>query len=209
VVAVDRRSQAYTLEGVVAALILLSAVLFALQALIVTPTTSGTVDPDVQSDLRQQGNDILVATAANDDFDLSTLLRYWDQSDQTFYNATNARVGYGSTVPPDVFGTLLSETFTERSRLYNVEMRYLPANGTTQQHTTTIAFQGEPSENAIVATYTVTLFDRQTLTSPTAGDVALDELDTEKTDGDDGYYPVPNAVEGPVYNVVEVRIVVW
>ncbi|MEF8784922.1 MAG: hypothetical protein V5A45_03235 [Haloarculaceae archaeon] len=205
----DRRGQAYTLEGVVSALILLSAVLFALQALIVTPTTSGTVDPDVQSDLRQQSNDILVTTAANDEFDLSTLVRYWDQSDQTFYNATNARVGYGSRVPPEIFGTLLSETFSERSRLYNVEMRYLAANSTERRASTPIVFQGDPSENAIVATYTVTLYDRQTLTSPTAGDVSLAELDTNKTDGDDGYYPVPNAVDGPVYNVVEVRIVVW
>ena len=205
----DRRGQAYTLEGVVSALILLSAVLFALQALIVTPTTSGTVDPNVQSDLRQQGNDILVNTAENDDFDLSTLVRYWDQSDQTFFNATNARVGYGSKVPPDVFGTLLSETFTERSRLYNVEMQYLSANGTAQRNTTTIAYQGEPSENAVIATYTVTLFDKQSLTSPTAGDVALEDLDTDRNDGDDGYYPVPDAIEGPVYNVVEVRVVVW
>jgi hypothetical protein len=205
----ESRGQAYTLEGVVAALILLASVLFALQALIVTPTTSGTVDQDVQSDLRQQANDILVTTANDEEFSLSTLVRYWSQSDQTFFDATNRRVGYGSRRPPGVFGTLLSETFSERARLYNVEMEYL-TNGTDGgRESTQIVFRGQPSENAIVATYTVTLFDRQTLTSPTAGDVQLRQLDTDRTDGDDGYYPVPNAVDGPVYNVVEIRVVVW
>jgi len=205
----DDRGQAYTLEGVIAALILLTSVLFALQALIVTPTTSGTVDPDVQSDLRQQANDILVTTANDDEFSLSTLVRYWDQGDQTFFNATNSRVGYGSRTPPAIFGTLLTETFDERARLYNVEMQYLANETGGGRESTPIVFQGEPSENAIVATYTVTLFDKQSLTSPTAGDVELEELDTNQTDGDDGYYPIPDAMDGPVYNIVEVRVVVW
>lgn len=203
------RAQAYTLESVIAALLLLSAVLFALQALIVTPTTSGTVDPDVQSDLRQQANDVLVTTAAEDDFDLSATVRYWDQGDQTFFNATNNVTGYGSSPPPGVFGTLLEETFGERSRQYNVNITYLSNNSSQPRENTPMVYRGEPSENAVAATYTVTLFDQQTLTSPTAGDVELHELDTNSTDGDDGYYPIPNAVEGPVYNVVEVRVIVW
>jgi hypothetical protein len=203
------RGQAYTLEGIISALILLSAVLFALQALIVTPTTSGTVDPNVQSDLRQQANDILVTAAADDEQDLSWLVRYWDQGDQTFYGAVNARIGYGSNAPPPPFGTLLSETFAERSRLYNVEMVYLSNDSAATVQRTPVVFRGDPSDNAVVATYTVTLFDRQTLTSPPAGDVELAELDTNDTDGDDGYYPIPDAIDGPVYNVVEVRVTVW
>jgi hypothetical protein len=205
----NERGQAFSLEGVIASLILLSAILFALQSLIVTPTTSGTVDPDVRSALGQQANDILVTTAENETFGLSDLIRYWDQSDRTFYNATNARVGYGDSGPPKAFGTMLSETFDERSRLYNVEMRYLAQNTTETMSRTPIVFRSAPSENAIVATYTVTLYDNQTLTSPTASNVELIELDTDPNDGNDGYYPIPDAIDGPVYNVVEVRVIVW
>jgi hypothetical protein len=104
---------------------------------------------------------------------------------------------------------MLSKTFTDRSRLYNVEMRYLARNTTERTLRTPIVFRSTPSENAVVATYTVTLYDSQTLTSPTNSNVELTELDTDPVDGDDGYYPIPNAIDGPVYNVVEVRVIVW
>lgn len=205
----SERGQAFTLQGVIGAIILLMAVLVALQALIVTPTTSGTVDADVTNDLRQQANDILITVAENDTFDISTLVRYWDRSDRTFYGALNDRVGYGEQGPPKLFGTLLSETFTERSRFYNIQMQYLPTNETGEFATYPIVYQGEPADHAVVATYTVTLFDRQTLTGPTASDIELQNVDADPFDGDDGYYPIPNAVDGPIYNIVKVRVIVW
>jgi hypothetical protein len=73
-----------------------------------------------------------------------------------------------------------------------------------------MAYRGEPSDDAVTASYTVTLYDNQTLTAENASqNVELWQYDTNGTNSDDGYYPIPNAVEGPVYNVVEVRLVVW
>lgn len=203
------RGQAYTLEGVISSLLLLTAVLFALQSVIITPTTSGTVDADVRGELRQQANDILVLTAQNESFGLSELSRYWHQSQLTFFNATNPRIGYGSDHPPRHFGQMLEQTFSERSRLYNVYLLYQPATETGDTLRTPVVYQGQPSESAVVSSYTVTLYDNQTLTSPTASSVELWQYDTNATDGDDGYYPIPNAIDGPVYNVVEVRVIVW
>lgn len=203
------RGQAYTLEGVIGSLFLLTAILFALQSVIITPTTSGTVDANVRAELRAQADDVLVIASQNESFGLGSLSRYWHQSDLTFFNATNPRVGYGSGELPGDFGEMLNETFTSRSRLYNIELRY-PAKEAGKTLSTTVAYQGQPSKNAVTASYTVTLYDNQTLTSPTASSaVELWQYDTDPTDNDDGYYPIPNAVPGPVYNVVEVRLTVW
>jgi len=206
---VDDRGQAYSLEGVIGSLLILAAILFALQSIIITPTTSGTVDADIRSELRTQANDILVITAQNESFGLSSLSRYWHQSDLTFFNATNPRVGYGSRELPRDVGEMLNETFTSRSRLFNIELRYPSANDTGKVLSTPVVYQGQPSKNAVTAAYTVTLYDNQTLTSPTSSAVELWQYDTEPTDNDDGYYPVPNAIEGPIYNIVEVRLTVW
>lgn len=206
----DERGQAFTIEGITAALVLLTAVLLAVQAVVVTPTTRGTVDEDVRTELRQQTEDVLwlSSTGADPGDDLSSLVRYWRPNGQTFAGATNPTVGYGRDAPPTRFGMLMNRTFTQRGYLYNAELRYRTrVAGETES--LTLVSRGVPDENAVVASWTVTLYDDDTLTGPGAGGGELRAYDTDPADGDDGYYPIPDAVDGPVYNVVEVRVVVW
>jgi hypothetical protein len=205
------RGQAYTLESLAAVIIIITALLFSLQSVIITPTTSSGVDPDVRSELRQQADDILVITASNDTYDLSFYARFWNQNSRTFAgkNATSPRVGYGDEQPPLAFGEMLHETFTDRSRKYNIELYYQGKNLSDGRGSVTMVDRGTPSEGAITTSYVVTLYDNQTLTAPRAGNSELWEYGTNATNNRDGYYPVPNAVDGPVYNVVEVRLTVW
>jgi hypothetical protein len=202
------RAQAFTIEGLTAALVVTAALVFSLQSVVVTPTTRGTVDEDVRSNLRQQATDVLATTDAADPDDLSYMARYWPSNRQTFAGAVNEEVGYGLGGPPGTFGETLNDTFSSRNYLYNVELVYRTREpgrtGSVQ-----MVRQGFPDENAVVAVRTVTLYDNQTLTAPGSGSAELHEYDTDIADGDDGYYPVPNAVDGPVYNVVEVRLTVW
>jgi hypothetical protein len=102
----------------------------------------------------------------------------------------------------------MNRTFTQRGYLYNVELRYR-TDVAGESEPMTLVSRGFPDENAVVASWTVTLYDNDTLTGPGAGGAELWEYDTDPADGDDGYYPIPDAVDGPVYNVVEVRVVVW
>lgn len=209
------RGQAYTIEGVLGGFVILIAVLFALQSVVVSPTTGGSVNTEVKADLRQQASDALVTAAQNDSFDLSAMVRYWDQGNRTFRGALNPEVGYGRAPPPANVGTLLEEGFTARGWTYNLRLRYLGAeNGSGadgEPETMPVVYRGEPSDDAVAASYRVTLYDNQSLTTagPETRSPELWQIDTEPTDGDDGYYPIPNAVEGPVYNVVEVRVIVW
>jgi hypothetical protein len=204
----SRRGQAFTLEGVVAALVIVAALAMSLQAVVVTPTTRGTVDEDVRTGLRQQADDALSLTASNEPTDLSYLIRYWQPNGQTFAEAENPQIGYGMAGPPLLLGRLLNTTFTERGYLYNVEVVYRTGDPGRDRRLTMVR-QGTPDENAVVASHAVTLYDNETLTSPGAGSAELWEYDTTLADGDGGYYPVPDVIDGPVYNHVEVRVVVW
>jgi hypothetical protein len=204
----DRRGQAFTLEGLVAALVLVGALAMSLQADVVTPTTRGTVDEDVRTDLRQQVRDSLSLAASEDPADLSVLVRNWEPNGRTFAGAENPQIGYGMDGPPLLLGRLLNTTFSQRGYLYNVEVVYRTADPGRNRQLVMVR-QGTPDENAVVAARTVTLYDNMTLTSRGAGDAELWEYGTSVGDGSGGYYPVPDVVDGPVYNHVEVRVTVW
>jgi len=206
----DDRGQAFTLEGLASALILLGALLFAVQSVVVTPGGGGELDPSTRADLRQQASDILLTTARAEENDLSTLVRNWSESRRTFEGAVNGQIGYGPQTPPGDFGRMLEQTFDQRGFLYNVEVVYRPKNLSEGTGSVPMVDRGTPSEQAVTASYTVTLYDNQTLTARNASqNVELRQYDTNATNNADGYYPVPDAVNGPVYNVVEVRLVVW
>jgi hypothetical protein len=105
---------------------------------------------------------------------------------------------------------MLEETFDERGYIYNVDVVYRPKHLSNGTQRVPMVDRGTPSEQAVTASYTVTLYDNQTLTARNASqNVELWQYDTNATNNVDGYYPIPDAVDGPVYNVVEVQVVVW
>lgn len=202
------RGQAYTLEGLTAAFFLLLATLLALQAVILTPITVGSVDEGSQSRLRAEASDVLQTTANRESEDLTYHVLHWSPLDRTFAGAESPRVGYGTEGPPGVFGRLLEESFETRGRNYNVIVRYRRNNSTTAG-VQRMVYQGEPSRSAVVASYTVALFDDMRLTGPARSRTTIGEMDTNATDNDDSYFYVPDVADGPLYNVVEVRLIVW
>jgi hypothetical protein len=200
----DDRGQAYTLESLIAALLLVTAVLFALQSVVITPTSAGLQDRDVQAQQGQIASDLLV-TAANDG-ELSRLVRFWDCSDGGFSTDDDAGVwaedgGYQTdTVPVQDFGETLNHTFDAGTR-YNVELVY--ANDSGGQDVSQIVYQGTPGDDVVTASYTVVLTDGQRVTGRDAGTQTL-------TSGcSDPAIPELTGGSGNVYNVVEVRVVLW
>jgi hypothetical protein len=203
------RGQAFTLEGLVSSIVILTAVLFGIQAVVLSPTAGGDVDPATRSDLKQEATDVLTIVANNETFGLDEQIRFWNANERSFAGAQNPNIGYGHRTLPRQFGTLLRESFTRQGRQFNVELRYRDTSIENRTRTTRLAFRGVPTDDAVVATYPVVLYDNQTFVSPESRSVELHEYDTNSTDADDGYYPIPNVVQGPIYNVVEVRVIVW
>jgi hypothetical protein len=200
----DDRGQAYTLESLIAALLLVTAVLFALQSVVITPTSAGLQDRDVQAQQGQVASDLLT-TAANDG-ELSRLARFWDCSDGGFATDDQAgvwveREGYQTdTVPISAFGEALNHTFDAGTR-YNVELVYANASGGGQD-VSRIVYQGTPGDDVVTASYIVTLTDGQMVTGRDAG--------TQRLDSGGCSAPIPELTgSGNVYNVVEVRLVLW
>jgi hypothetical protein len=200
------RGQAFTLEGFVAAAVVLTAVLMALQT-VVAPVESGTANRD--DALRTQAEDLLRTQASTDGRDLTYPVRYWDPLRRTFHGAQDRTVGYGNeTLPTDLFGGAFERTFSVRGRTYNIVLVYHQSNESAMG-TEPLLYQGTPGAGAVTARHTVTLYDKMRLTSPGAGSRQLAQYDTNATDDDDGFYPIPDVSEGPLYNVVEVRVTVW
>jgi len=207
----DDRGQAFALEGVLGAMLLFTALLFSMQAVILTPTTAGTVDQDVKSQLRSTAHDNLVVAGENGE--LEHLARYWNNGSGRFAHAYDTAVGYGWEAPCslgpsgdspacEAFGERLNETLSGRGFTYNLVLDYR-SKDLQQTNSTRVVYRGVPSSNAVTATYTVILYDDMTLTSPAGADgpplIGRGANEFYASDID----------PGPVYNVVEVRLVVW
>lgn len=200
------RAQAYTLEGFIGSMILLLAVLFALQAVVITPTTGGLADRTVQAQLQQESQDAL-AVASQDD-NLSETIRNWDVNHEegpNFYNATEpASPGQEEqTYTPKEFanqsrlGNILEDRYTNDGWNYNVELVYEDGD---EFNTTHMVYQGSPPSDAFTASTIVTLY----------GDDRVMEGDGSRLENADGY-PIPQAgaSDDAIYNLVEVRVIIW
>ena len=208
------RGQAYTLEGFIGAMIVLTAILFALQSVVIAPTTGGLADRTVESQVQQETRDTLIVAAGDNPADpdealnLSQTIRYWNESGETYHNPseesgegyydpTNSTAFYNETA----LGKLLNERFTERGLSYSVELVYQNESGQFDTENSTLLVDQGDSE-AITASYMVTLFD---------DDPLLDEdgNPTGTTLEGSSTYPIPNVDDSSsIYNVVEVRIAV-
>ena len=214
------RGQAYTLEGFISAMIVLMALLFALQSVVIVPTTGGLADRTVEAQLEQETQDALTVSATSGgDSDLSTLVRYWNEDDGTFHDADADGEDFYYDVSNEsafyddfVLGEVLMDRFTERGQSYNVELIYQDEQGEfDDENNIPLVSQGE--SEALTASYTVTLLESDTLTAPNGEETELREA--HDCGGGEDCYPIPPATDHPgdggseIYNVVEVRVTIW
>lgn len=199
----DDRGQAFTLEGVAAALLVLIAVLYTLQGIVVTPTTPGTLDRQTRAELSTQAGDLL--SAAHENGSLVDAALDWNDSAATFHSddhEVTAELGHGQEDPDSALGRMLNQTFAQRGLTYNVYVRYRNGEDTTETERVVYIKRGVPTDNAVMARFSVALYDDMRLTSSTTNDplVALNESRFYARDIDS---------HGPLYNVVEIQVVVW
>ncbi|WP_239639453.1 DUF7288 family protein [Halobiforma nitratireducens] len=187
-------------------MIVLTAVLLAMQSVVLTPTAGGTADRAIQEGIQQETRDALLV--ASQDGNLSQMARYWDGGGG--FEGTNQQLSdgefeeaYGTEEFADRFllGSILSNRFTERGSSYNVALQYEDEDGDRTHGY--LVYQGSPASNAVTASYTVTLYEDQLVTS--TNDETLEDAD------DAGNAAIPNVGDDDddVYNVVEVRVIVW
>ena len=201
------RAQAHTLEAFAAAILLLASVVFALQVTAVTPLTASTSSQHIENQEGAVAAGALSAAAENGSLRRTVL--FWNATGRQFWDA-DLHGRYARGGPPTPFGARFDETFLERGIVYNVYLYYVQPDGERRRHR--MVHMGEPTEHAVTASRTVTLFDADRLyerdpvtgamepTDHTLGDVA--------SDPNYGFY-APDADPGVLYNVVEVEVTVW
>lgn len=185
------RGQIHTLEGFTAAFIVLFALLFTMQAISITPTSSSTASQEVEEHNYKMAGDILDASKANGD--LRDAVLNWDNDSEEFSGSVPGVVYYGgiSNNVPGGFGDAL-DILREHGIAYNVEV-------VCSDNSVYLVKNGEPSLNAVTARTSVQLFDHNEI----SGGKELGEVDEvfggcENVDED-----------AELYNVVEVRLIAW
>lgn len=193
------RGQAFTLEAVVAGILLLTSLLFALQVTAVTPLSASTANQHIENQHRSAANGVL-ATAANRGV-LTPAVLYWNATGSTFHNADDEPM-YVNEAPTNEFGAILESAFSGRGVAFNVNVVYQTEDGDLMRQQ--MVFRGVPSDNAVTAARTVALFDDDVLYDA-SGDPTTDKISDSSVD----FYVPDAAPNGGVFNVVRVEVVVW
>jgi hypothetical protein len=204
------RGQAHTLEGVVAAILLLSSLTFALQVTAVTPLSASTSSQHIENQMQSTAQGVL-AVAAEDDY-LKDAVLYWGDEDSddihTFHDASDTY--YQNGPPPNEFGETLSTAYGGRSIAYNVYVSY--QSGTGSWITQRMVYRGRPSDNAVSASRTVTLYDSDCMLDSDNETTTRCLDDTDDSDGNDwtrSDFYAPDISGNGLYNVVRVEVVAW
>ena len=194
------RGQAHTLEGVAASLIVLSAMVFAIQMTAVTPLTASTSSQHIENQLQATAKGVLVT--ASETGSLRRAMLYWNNSSKRFHDTNDAQ-GYYTNDPPDNdFGDALSRAFDSEGIAYNVYLHYAAANGDRLRRR--YVYRGVPSDNAISASHAVTLTDDDALYDDDGTRNA-----TANVANSDSFYAPDTGDDRSLYNVVRVEVVAW
>lgn len=192
------RGQAHTVEAFIAALLLISGLLFAMQATAVTPLSASTSNQHIENQQRAVAHDLL-STAAEDGT-LAETVRYWNTSDGGGFHNSSAAGYYTSANSETAFLEALNRTLDSQRIAYNVRVRAHNTSGNEPRvRTQRLVHMGQPSDNAVTASRTVTVYDTDRLTG---------EDDCRLVDCSSFYAPNADA-DSQLYNRLEVRITTW
>ena len=115
------RGQAYTLEAVIASLLLVSSLVFALQVTAVTPLSASTSNQHIENQQRASASGVL--TAAQEAGALKDAVLYWDDGEKKFHDAERLAY-YTNNYPPNEFGNITERAFDGRGLAVNVLVYY-------------------------------------------------------------------------------------
>lgn len=202
------RGQAHTLEGVMAGLILLSALFFALQATAVTPLSASTSSQHIENQQQATAKGILATASENGSLQRAVL--FWgDDNDDGEYEFLKADNGpfYTSDLPPNVFGRMLERSLDGRGVAFNVYVTYQARGGGERRQP--MIYRGEPSDNSVIASIMVTLTDDDVLFQQDQDGDGIAEQTATKLDETSAFYAPDAAQNSDLYNVLEVEVVTW
>ncbi|HIH43736.1 MAG TPA: hypothetical protein HA257_01220 [Candidatus Methanoperedenaceae archaeon] len=194
---VDDRAQMQTLESLIASSIIVMVMVFTIDATTLTPLTSSTANVHVEAELMALGQDIFsvldypvnpgeISPLKSDILGWNGNTTVWNGSAYNILNYTNpGDVNY--SMSNNVTG-LTSRIFVPRGIAHNLQVTYIFQGGTS---TKAIIWNGDPSNNAIVVSRKIVIHDSE-VSSGYSSRTGIQDVDASV-----------------LYNVVEVRLVLW
>lgn len=200
----DNRGQAYTLEGVIAAVVIASALVFGLQAVDIAPWSDQQRQTQADS-LRTEIQDMLAAGA--DRKALKTAVTCVDGAGNPDGDVANPAANVTRFAP------LLDRTLDTIGRAYVIRFQYLDRNGAVQ-HVSVTPERTPTSVQTVTATRQVMLLDTDPIheVESADGDQQCVPQDETLEERNDLYVPNqqdPGDTEINIYSVVRVQVIAW
>lgn len=188
------RAQAFTLEGVVASMLVLSGLIFAYQTVAVTPLSASTSSEQFETQNLAVTTDLLQTAAEQGALRRAVLA--WNASSSGFYGASGA---YFAGTPPTDFGRIVAGALAPHDLVFNVHVTF--ENEADEQRRTRMVYRGEPTDTAVSASAAVVVYDSDRRYDA-AGNPTGAELSASN-------FYAPDSATSSVYNVLDVEVVVW
>lgn len=211
----DERGQAYSIEGIIGAIVVASALVLGLQAVDIAPWADDTSSEQTEA-LRVQSQDLLDAAADRDA--LHTAVTCIDGDGNGGPHPAVAEGSRDTDQRRDTLGTLLNRTLDNSGQEYNIYVEY--QNGSTMNRTSLTESSPSPGRSSVTATRQITLYDDDptlafddnqgqcvpTRTLSNRDNVTLRERDLA---ADEDIYIEDQHEESELYAVVKIRVVAW
>ncbi len=196
----DNRGQIQTIEGIVAAFIVVFALAIVVQTTSVTPLSSSFTNQHIKLELQNVGNDLLSTLdqtpwnrsdpASASELKLGVVTwAVFDNYTMFTWNNTAFVASDHITVMTDSYLTkALKFALVANGTAFNLELRYPDAGAGGNMKTTKVIWNGDPSENSVTASRYITLSD---------DDIAHQD------------HVIPDYSSTSLHATVEVRLTLW
>jgi hypothetical protein len=188
-------AQMHTLEAIIASLIMISIIIFTVQATSLTPLTSSTANAHIEAQLQAMGQDMLNAlsySAYGQNSNLTNDVLNWN-GEQYVWNGTTYRTVRNPSY--ELQDSSLAQTLefiaVKRGIAHNVHFSWVDEEGVTMSRR--YIYNGDPSNNAVVISKRVHLSD-------------FDVGNTTEFAARSG---IPDADPTDFYNIVNVKMTLW
>lgn len=203
------RGQAFTLEGFVGAILLLTAVIFAQQSAVMMSDSGGDIDRAQHVQIEQQLEDVVMLSGE----EAKDIVLNFDEDNNEFHNQTLPEDQPGkydteAFANISAFGTILEEEFIQQADNYRLSL----IDHDTDESVILVTEGGETGagDRVVSASYTVTLFEEDNLTV-SDGEGEFEESDDQVGNTSNFPFSEPNErlETTPYHTVVEVRVELW
>ncbi|MDG6244207.1 MAG: hypothetical protein QCH31_07425 [Methanolobus sp.] len=186
----------HTLEAVMAALIMIGVIVFAVEATSLTPLTSSTANAHIEAQLQTMGQDMLnVLSYApyGHESPLKDDIKNWDGREYVWNGtAYQSRDSDNIALADSSLKDMLLFIAIPRGIAHNVHFTWIDTNGITIGRP--YIYNGDPSDNAVIISKKVVLSDKE------IGNSSSFFINTGIPDAD---------TNSGFYNIVNVRMTLW